>query len=109
MARARADLDQAIRLDPGYAPAFVVRGLATYDHGRRIADFSQAIALDPKYARAYLYRGQTYTYSNNYARAVADFDFAIALDGKLTEALQARARPTARLATRIARSAITTR
>jgi tetratricopeptide (TPR) repeat protein len=88
---ARADIDQAIRLDPTYAPAFVVHGLVSIDPSRSIADYGQAIALDPTYARAFLYRGKAHTYRKDYVRAIADFDQAIALDVKLADAMQARA------------------
>ncbi len=48
--RAIADLDEAIRLDPLYARAYVERGLAFQDKGdleRAIADHSEAIRREP--------------------------------------------------------------
>jgi tetratricopeptide (TPR) repeat protein len=58
--RAIQDLDQAIRLDPGFPDAFNFRGVARVGEGqfeRAIADFDQAIQLDPNYAIAIYNRG----------------------------------------------------
>ena len=58
--RAIYDLDQAIRLDPGFPDAFNFRGVAWLAQGRAeraIADFDKAIQLDPNYAIAIYNRG----------------------------------------------------
>src|SRR5262245_53285729 len=51
LARAMADLDESIRVDPAYPSAYLNRGTAWYhmgDFDRAIADYDQAIELDPK-------------------------------------------------------------
>ena len=55
--------DQAIRLDPQHATAYLNRGVAYYDFGqpkRAIEDFDKAIRLDPQAADAYNDRGNAY-------------------------------------------------
>jgi tetratricopeptide (TPR) repeat protein len=46
---AAADLDEAVRLDPGYAPAWALRGLVDESRhtGNPAEDFRKALALDP--------------------------------------------------------------
>ena len=56
-----ADFNEAIRLDPKYAPTFLYRGwyyMREENYERAIADFSEAIRLDPKFARAFCSRGE---------------------------------------------------
>ena len=58
--RAAADYDQAIKLDPKFAPSYLNRGLlwqAKKDYDRAIADFDQAIRLAPDNAAAVNARG----------------------------------------------------
>ena len=58
--RAIQDLDQAIRLDPGFPDAFNCRGVVWVGQGqleRAIADFDRAIHLDANYAIAIYNRG----------------------------------------------------
>jgi uncharacterized caspase-like protein/tetratricopeptide (TPR) repeat protein len=59
-----SDLDQAIRLDPQYLPAYVFRGAAhnfskgsTLSNEIGIKDMSEAIRLNPRFIGGYLYRG----------------------------------------------------
>ena len=55
-----ADFNEAIRLDPKLAMAFLGRGIAFSDKGdndRAIADLTEAIRLDPKSAMAFDNRG----------------------------------------------------
>ena len=80
--RAIQDLDQAIRRDPNYAPAFQSRGTAyslkgQYD--RAIGDFNQAIRLDPKVATCFYARGGVYNAQGQYDRAIQDLDQALRL------------------------------
>jgi len=80
--RAFADFNEAIRLDPKYAPAYGGRGDAymgkkEYDHA--IADYTEAIRLDPKYDPAYGGRGNAYMEKKEYDRAIADYTEAFRL------------------------------
>jgi tetratricopeptide (TPR) repeat protein len=103
--RAIEDFDQAIRLNPNYALAFVARGLAYFDD-RAIEDFDQAIRLNPNYAMAFNDRGRAYFSKGRaacrpasfppcalaiaqYDRAIEDFDQAIRLNPN--DAMAARA------------------
>ena len=58
--RAIAALDEAISLDPAYAPAYLARGLAwhhKWDLDRALADYAEVIRLDPNELRGHVYRG----------------------------------------------------
>lgn len=76
-------LTQAIRLDPNYAMAHIIRVTAYAElkqFDRAIADYDQAIRLDPNDAFAYSIRGQTYAELEQFDRAIADYDQAIRLN-----------------------------
>jgi serine/threonine protein kinase len=79
---ALADHDEAIRLDPGHAPAYYNRGI-TYSaldkHIEALADYDTAIRLDPSYAKAYSDRGNTYAALGKPTEALADYGAAIRL------------------------------
>jgi tetratricopeptide (TPR) repeat protein len=89
--RAIEDFDQAIRLNPNYALAFVARGLAYFDD-RAIEDFDQAIRLNPNYALAFVARGVAYSDKRQYDRAIEDFDQAIRLNPNYAMAFNDRGR-----------------
>src|SRR5258707_654443 len=60
LARAMANFNESMRVDPTYPGAYNNRGVVWYhksDFNRAIADYDQAIQLDPKYALAYVNRG----------------------------------------------------
>jgi tetratricopeptide (TPR) repeat protein len=97
--RAIEDFDQAIRLNPNYALAFISRGnaylskgvaacrpflppcaivIAQYD--RAIEDFDQAIRINPNYALAIVRRGAAYAAKDQPDRAIEDFDQAIRIN-----------------------------
>lgn len=55
-ARAKTDLDAAIKLDPKDSEAFRLRGIihkVAHQYDKSLADYEKAIALDPKNASAY--------------------------------------------------------
>ena len=82
-ARAIADFDRAIEIDPGSASAYYNRGIvynAMRDYARAIADFDRAIEIDPGRANVYNNRGVAYEALGDYGRATTDFNRAIALD-----------------------------
>ena len=57
--QAKADFDIAVSIDPGYARAYHMRGLAREKHGddqAALADFDRAIDLNPEYGAAYYSR-----------------------------------------------------
>ena len=94
-ARAIADYDQAIKLNPKAANALMNRGSAYADQGnysRAIADFDQAIRLNPQNGYAFYNRGNTYKAQGDSARAIVDFDQAIRLNPQFASAFANRGR-----------------
>jgi tetratricopeptide (TPR) repeat protein len=81
--RALEVFNEAIRLDPEYAPAIKNRGavyLDTFDWSRAINDYNKAIYLEPKYAEHYYNRGASYSGMGDYDPAIADYTEAIRLN-----------------------------
>ena len=78
-----ADLDEAIRLDPKSAAAYVARA-SVYsqkdDNGRALADLDEAIRLDPALAVAYAERASIHQEKEATGLALADLDEAIRLN-----------------------------
>ena len=75
-------LNEAIRLKPDYARAYVGRGIAYVSLGQRqraIKDFNKAIGLQPDYALSYYNRGVAYKDLGQYERAIEDFNNALRL------------------------------
>ena len=88
---ALADYEQAIRINPGYAPTYYNRGLAYFerrDYDRAIQDLNQAINGRPNYPLAFNIRGLAYIAKGEIDRAIEDFDQAIRLDAKFAARLQ---------------------
>ena len=78
-ATAVADFDRAIAIDPGYARAHHLRGLAREaqnDDEGALADFSRAVELRPDYAAAYYSRATLYTKLGKMDLAVEDSQMA---------------------------------
>jgi tetratricopeptide (TPR) repeat protein len=76
------DLDEAIRLDPENAAAYVCRGDYLADEKRfaeGINDLNQAIQIRPDMVGAYITRGNIFDAAGRYDEAVADFDKAEAI------------------------------
>jgi len=93
--RAIADYNNAIRIDPNYANAYLMRGYSYHtragiksrnkadrlaDVNNAIADLTQAIRLEPNNASAYRYRGYSYRLISDFDRAIADITQAIRLE-----------------------------
>ena len=79
------DYSEAIKLDPGLAPAWNNRGLAYDDQGdydQAIKDYSEAIKLQPDDADAWRNRGNAYKKLGKEAKAKADFLKAEELEAK---------------------------
>jgi tetratricopeptide (TPR) repeat protein len=68
-----ADLSEAIRLDPTFAQAFVMRGAAQVDVSTALQDYTEAIRLKPDYVQAYYNRGFLRGSQGDYAEAINDF------------------------------------
>ena len=81
-ARAVADFDEAVRLNPNRASLFRDRALAHRRAGQlepAIADYDQAIALDPGPAAPYYDRGLALAAKGDLDRAVLSFNTAVRL------------------------------
>lgn len=80
---ALADFNQAIVLDPNFAPNYINRG-NVYKKLQQdevaLKDFNLAVDLDPKNALAYYNRGTFFQELGQYKDAQVDFDKAIAFD-----------------------------
>ncbi len=73
--RSITDLDEAIRLKPDYAEAFLQRGNAYYgkeEYDRSITDLDEAIRLKPDYAEAFVSRAKNFFAKGDYDRGNAD-------------------------------------
>lgn len=81
--RAKADLDEAVRLDPGSEVCREARGCYLLDQRQfdlAIDDFTEAVRADPLYSMAYLYRGIANYFLCRYDEAIDDYTRAIAVD-----------------------------
>jgi tetratricopeptide (TPR) repeat protein len=91
---ALADCDQAVRLDPRYAPAYSIRG-AVYDFQRdknnALADLSMVIRLRPEDPLSYIARGNARLAWRQLGAAIADFNEAIRLNPNASAAYMSRA------------------
>ncbi|MDY7001281.1 MAG: tetratricopeptide repeat protein [Thermodesulfobacteriota bacterium] len=86
-------LNQAIRLDPNLAVAYINRGVAHGVLGRReqaIEDYSQAIRLDPNLAPAYHNRGLAHDNAGRHEQAIEDFNQALRLAPNYAQAYNVR-------------------
>jgi tetratricopeptide (TPR) repeat protein len=101
------DYDEAIRLAPAYAEAYLQRGFAHYtaagayymldtsildrhELGAAIDDFTAAIRLRPNDAEACFRRGLAYAGLGQYDNAILDYDQAIQLDPDFAKAFYRR-------------------
>lgn len=79
-ARAIADFDQVIRINPQDAFAFNGRGsgyLDQKDYARAIQDFDQAIRIDPQFIDPFYNRAATHQATGDNARAIVDYEHAL--------------------------------
>src|SRR5215475_3704255 len=76
-----ADCSEALRIDPGSAGVYNLRGFAYYAKGdadRALADYDAALKLNPNDAYAHAARGHIYLAQHDYERAIQEFDAALA-------------------------------
>jgi thiol-disulfide isomerase/thioredoxin/Tfp pilus assembly protein PilF len=81
--KANADADEALRLDPTYAPAYRVRGNAQFGkraYDRALAEYEEAVRLDPHSAPAHYSRGNAWLFKNDFGKALADYQESVRLD-----------------------------
>lgn len=77
-----ADLNEAIRIDPKLASAYVNRGVAYDQKGdlrRALADYEAALAIEPGRV-AYMNRGNVFNALGQHDRAIADYQAALKLE-----------------------------
>ena len=87
--RATEVYSHTIELKPGFAEAYINRGI-TYDKqgevDRAIVDYNTAIQLNPNYAEVYNNRGIIYGNKREHERAIEDYTMAIGLRPELAQA-----------------------
>jgi serine/threonine protein kinase/Flp pilus assembly protein TadD len=80
LSEARAELDQALALNPRFYWALVERGICHEDLGESVlaaGDFGACITLWPEFASGYFNRGQLLLRTGQSARAILDFTAAL--------------------------------
>jgi serine/threonine protein kinase len=92
---ARAEYNEAIRLNPRYAAPYRNRGftwLQQKEYDNALQDFHKAIAAAPRFAIAFVDRSIAWQNKKEYDKALVDLDTALRFEPKNTEALNCKAR-----------------
>ncbi len=79
-ARAVAEFDEAVRLDPGRVASYLLRALSHHragDPGAALADYAAVLRARPDDIIATISRGQAYHELRDYSHAIVDYDEAI--------------------------------
>ena len=82
-ARAIAELDEALRIDPRHYWSTVQRGICHLERGETVpaaGDFGACVGLRPDFAWGYFNRGYVLDLGGRKAEAVADYSAAVRLD-----------------------------
>jgi tetratricopeptide (TPR) repeat protein len=93
-ARAIADFDESLRLNPKNSVALINRGAAWLlrgDTDKAIADLDVAIGLDPKNPAIFSARGAMWRQLREFNKSIADLNEAIRLEPKQSQAYNNRA------------------
>ena len=86
---ARAELEAALRLQPGHAPAWMMLGIVLYAEGRfeeSAASHARAIALRPAFAEAHDSRGSALAALGRWDEAITEHERAVAADPRYAHA-----------------------
>jgi len=89
LAKAVANLNVAIGINPDYAEAYCNRGIAyarQSNYTLAALDYSRAAEIKPSYAEAYNGRGAVYFQQGNFNNAITDINRAIAIRPEYAEA-----------------------
>ena len=81
--RAIQDYNEAIHLNPQFAPAYYNRGnayLAKDEYDRAIQEYDEVIRLDPSFTPAYVNRGLAHLKQGDQDLALRDYNEAVRLD-----------------------------
>jgi TonB family protein len=87
--QAKADADDALKLEPNSVIAQFLHGRDAYeekDYATALDDFNKVIGQKPDWPDAYLYRGLAYSYRGDHQRALPDYQKAIQLNPYLASA-----------------------
>jgi tetratricopeptide (TPR) repeat protein len=83
-------VDQALKINPKYRDAYVMKGTIFLMQNNRklaISSYETAVQQDPTFELAYLRLGQLYTEDEKYKIAIEKFRNAVALNPKLADAI----------------------
>ena len=83
------DCDEAIKIRPHYASAYLMRGIAKFekqDYASALKDYDLCIRLDPKMAQAFANRGIVKHKLDDTRGAIPDYDMAIKLNPEIAVA-----------------------
>jgi tetratricopeptide (TPR) repeat protein len=92
-AKASADLEEVLAIDPRDVESLVGRGNLRRDdknHAAAVADYTKALEVDPKSTSALYERAWTYHLKGEEIRAIADFDILIRRDPGFASAYRER-------------------
>ncbi len=84
--KAIAEYNEAIKLDPKFAEAYMTRGNVYLQKGQfdqAFSDFNKAIEINSKLAGAYMTRAMAYWYNGEYDKAWEDAHNAQSLGGQV--------------------------